>query len=55
MLRTARKLGSQTSPKHKPIGDRVDKASATEAVDSGSILGQVQPKAKKIGIHNLPA
>ena len=39
----------------KPISGRVDRASATEAVDSGSIPGRVKPKTIKIGIHNVPA
>ena len=37
------------------IRGRVDRASATEAVDSGSIPGQVKPKTRKIGIHSFPA
>ena len=39
----------------KPITGRVDRASATEAVDSGSIRGRVKPKTIKIGIHSFPA
>ena len=39
----------------KPISGRVDRASATEAVDSGSIPGRVIPKTIKIGIHSFPA
>ena len=35
----------------KSISGRVDRASATEAVDSGSIPGRVKPKTIKIGIH----
>ena len=31
----------------KPISGRVDRASATEAVDSGSIPGRVKPKNYK--------
>ena len=38
-----------------PISGRVDRASATEAVDSGSIPGRVKPKTIKIGIHSFPA
>ena len=34
----------------KLISGRVDRASATEAVDSGSISGWVKPNAKEIGI-----
>ena len=37
------------------ISGRVDKASATETVDSGSIPGRVKPKTIKIGIHSFPA
>ena len=37
------------------ISGRVDRASATEAVDSGSIPGRVKPKTIKIGIHSFPA
>ena len=33
----------------------VDRASATEAVDTGSIPGRVKPKTIKIGIHSFPA
>ena len=39
----------------KPISGRVDRASATEAVDTGSIPGRVKPKTIKIGIHSFPA
>ena len=39
----------------QPISGRVDRASATEAVDSGSIPGRVKPKTIKIGIHSFPA
>ena len=38
-----------------PISGRVDRASATETVDSGSIPGWVIPKTIKIGIHSFPA
>ena len=38
-----------------PISGRVDRASAIEAVDSGSIPGRVKPKTIKIGIHSFPA
>ena len=34
-----------------PIRGRVDKASATETVDSASISGRVKPKTIKIGIQ----
>ena len=38
------------------ISGRMDRASATEKIDTGSILGRVKPKAIKIkiGIHNFP-
>ena len=39
----------------KPISGRVDRASATEAVDSSSIPGQVKTKTIKIGIHSFLA
>ena len=39
----------------KPISGRVDRASATETVDLGSIPGRVKPKTIKIGIHSFPA
>ena len=39
----------------KSISGRVDRASATEAVDTGSIPGRVKPKTIKIGIHSFPA
>ena len=38
-----------------PIRGRVDRASSTEMVDSGSIPGGVKPKTIKIGIHSFPA
>ena len=40
---------------HKPISGRVDRASATETVDSDSIPGRVKPKTIKIGMHSFPA
>ena len=39
----------------KLINGWVDRASATESVDSGSIPGRVKPKTTKIGIHSFPA
>ena len=33
----------------------MDRASAIEAVDSGSIPGRVKPKTIKIGIYGFPA
>ena len=45
----------QYQHKHQPISGREDRASATEAVDSGSIPSWVKPKTIKIGIHNSPA
>ena len=44
-----------TIPSLLPISDRVERASVTEAVDSGSIPGRVKPKTINIGIHNFPA
>ena len=38
-----------------PISGRVDRASATEAVDTGLIPGRVKPKTIKIGVHSFPA
>ena len=37
------------------ISGRVNGASATETVDSGSIPSRVKPKTGKIGIHSFPA
>ena len=37
------------------ISGRVDRASATEEVDWGSIPGRVKPKTIKFGIHSFPA
>ena len=48
-------LNQQMSNITVPISGRVDRASATEAVDSGSIPGRVKPKTIKIGIHSFPA
>ena len=39
----------------KPISGRVDRASATETVDSDLIPGRVKPKTIKIGIHSFTA
>ena len=44
-----------TAQVFRPISGRVDRASATEAVDLGSIPGRVKPKTIKIGIHSFPA
>ena len=38
----------------KPISGRVDRTSAAETVDSGSIPNWVKPKTIKIGIHSFP-
>ena len=38
-----------------PISGRVDRESATEAVDLGSIPGRVKPKTLKVSIHIFPA
>ena len=48
-------IHSTTDRCTRPISGRVDRASATEAVDSGSIPGRVKPKTIKIGIHSFPA
>ena len=37
------------------ISGRVDRASATEMVDSGSIPGRVIPMTTKTDIHSFPA
>ena len=37
----------------EPISGRVERATATEAVDSGSIPGRVKPKIIKIGIYSF--
>ena len=39
----------------KPISVRVDRASAAETIDLGSIPNRVKPKTVKIGIHRFPA
>ena len=36
-----------------PISGRVDRASATETVDLGSIPSPVKPKSVKIGIYSF--
>ena len=38
---------------NQPNSGRVDRASATEAIDSASILGRVKPKTIIIGIHRF--
>ena len=50
-----KKIFTKNGTKKKPISGRVDRASATEAVDTGSIPGRVKPKTIKIGIHSFPA
>ena len=40
---------------HQNLSGRVDRASATETIDSGSITGRVKPKTIKTGIHSFPA
>ena len=37
----------------QPISGRVDRAPATETVDSGLIPSRVKPKTIKIGIHGF--
>ena len=34
---------------------QVDRVSATESVDSGSIAAQIKPKALKIGVYSFPS
>ena len=41
-------LTKQLGLSRLPIGSRVDRVSATETVDSGSIPGRVKPKTKKL-------
>ena len=48
-------LGSMFYDMWYLISGWVDKASAAETVDSGSIPGLVKPKTKKIGFHSCPA
>ena len=36
----------------RPISDRVDRAAATKAVDSGTISGWIKPKTIKLGVHS---
>ena len=37
------------------VSGRVDRVSATETLDLGSIPGRVKPNTIKIGIHSFPA
>ena len=39
----------------QPISGQVDRASAAEAADSGSIPSRVKPKTIRIGIHSFRA
>ena len=39
----------------EPISGRVDRASATEAVEWNSIPGRVKPNTIKHGFHSFPA
>ena len=39
----------------QPISPQMDRASATETADLGSILHRVKPKTIKTGIHSFPA
>ena len=41
--------------KSLPISGQVERASATETVDSGSIPRRAKPKTIKIGIYSFPA
>ena len=38
-----------------PFSVRVDRASATETVDTSLVPGRVKPNTMKIGIHCFPA
>ena len=38
-----------------PFNARMDKASAIETVESGSIFSRIEPTAAKIGTHSFPA
>ena len=49
------KVAWEPNHSHKPISGRVDRASATETVDLGSIPSRVKLKTAKIGIHSFPA
>ena len=55
ILRGSSSLWRPESKYNSPIGGRVDRAYATEAVDPGSIPGLVKPKTRKIGVCNFPA
>ena len=37
------------------ISDRMDRAAASETVDSGSIPSRVKPKTINTGMHSFPA
>ena len=52
--KTLKDFGRRSQPQAKPITDRVDRASATETVDSGSIPDRVKPKTTKICTHSFP-
>ena len=45
----------KSTPMLEPLSGRVDRASATETIDAGSIPVRVKPKTRKIGIHSFPA
>ena len=45
----------KTQLQKKKISGRVDRASATEALDSDLIPDRVKPKTIKIGVHSFPA
>ena len=49
------KMYFQQGHKLPPISGRVDRASATEMVDSGSIPSRVKSKTITIGIHSFSA
>ena len=45
----------KSTPILEPISGRVDRASATETINTGSIPGRVKAKTRTIGIHSFPA
>ena len=54
-LLSSKQVPISRSTKFEPISGRVDRASTTEMVDSGSIPDRVKPKTRKIDIHSFPA
>ena len=52
---TRKHFPNEVSQINRSISSRVDRASATETVDSGSITGRVKLKTIKIDIQSFPA